>query len=257
MKKQRFTRMADILAGGILCILALFVLSPIALIGCFSFSDGLQSYTELCIWNPDYIHAMIQSMKIAFTAACGTLIVSIPAAYVFAKISFRGREKIFFIYIIIMIMPFSVTMLPQYMVARRLGIYDSLLALILPGIFNPFATFLLTQIMKSFPNMCIEAASLETNSTIYVLYHIVLPSMKSGIVCAWSLSFVELWNMVAEPSILLETPDTFPLSMWIKTIEAVDINSFAAAMLYILLPICIFSFFSSEILEGLGEYRLK
>lgn len=257
MKKQNHIKPGDGIAAGLLCVYALLILSPVFLTFVFSLQHGFQAYVDFFIWNPAYVRAFIQSMFIALAGSCGTLLVSVPAAYVFAKVPFRGRNLLFYLYIIVMLMPFSVTLLPQYMAARRLGIYNSLLSLILPGMFAPFAAFLLTQMMKSFPDMFIEAARLETDSTLCILIRVVLPSMTGGVICTWALSFAELWNLVAEPMVLLESVEKYPLSVLLSQIRMGDVLGFAASVFYMLLPLCIFAYFSAEILEGLEDYRLK
>ena len=119
---------------------------------------------------------------------------------------------LFFIYIVVMMMPFQVTLLPQYIVSRDWGIYDTPAALILTGIFSAFGTFILTQILKIMPDDMIEAAKLETGSTLRLLWYVVLPNLRGGIVCLFVLQFTELWNMVAEPLVLMETELKMPLA---------------------------------------------
>ena len=257
MNNIKLRKTGDTVAVILLCIYALLILFPILLTFVFSTQDCFQAYVRFILWNPAYVHAFVQSILIGLAGSCGTILVSVPAAYVFAKVPFRERELIFYLYIIVMLMPFSVTLLPQYMTARWFGIYDSLLSLILPGIFAPMAVFLLTQIMRAFPDMYIEAARFETDSTVYILLHIILPSIKGGVICAWAISFAELWNLVAEPKVLLQTIDKFPLSVLLSQVTIGDSLGFAAAILYMLPPLCIFAYFSEEILEGLGKYRLK
>ena len=87
---------------------------------------------------------------------------------------------IFYLYIIVMMMPFQVTLLPQYIVSRRFELYDTPWAMILPGIFAPFAAFLLTQVMKSVPDELIEAARLDTGLTLKIIWYIIVPTICPG-----------------------------------------------------------------------------
>ena len=129
--------------------------------------------------------------------------------------------------------------------------------MILPGIFAPFAAFLLTQVMKTVPDDIIEAARLDTSSTLRIIWSIIIPSVKHGIICAWALTFTEQWNMVAEPLVLMETEENYPLTVLLSGIKAGDVLGFAAAVVFSLLPLLIFTFFEEEIMDGLGEYKLK
>ena len=163
----------------------------------------------------------------------------------------------FYLYIIVMMMPFQVTLLPQYIASREFNIYDTHLALILPGIFAPFAVFLLTQMIKSLPNELIEAARLDTGSTWKILAYILIPAIKPGIICTWVLVFTEHWNAVPEPLVLLETRELYPLAVMLNSITAESLLGFAATVLFFLAPLLLFLYFETEIMEGLGEYRLK
>ncbi len=254
MVKRRIT---DVLVDVILCVSALAVTAPVITIAVLSFGEGWCAYTDFFIWNPRYVNALVNSLIVSFGASFGTIIVSILAAYVFSKEKFKGRDILFYIYIIVMMMPFQVTVLPQYIISGKLGIYDTLFTLILPGIFSPFAVFLLTQVIKSLPDELLEAARLDTSSTIRIIINIVVPAIKSGIICAWALTFTELWNSVAEPLILIENKERLPLSVMLNEIEAGDVLGYAAVALFALLPFLIYTFFESEIIEGLEEYRLK
>ncbi len=250
-------RLLNYVGAGVILFAAITVLSPIFLVTFFSIREGVQSYIDFYIWKPVYLHALSNSIIIALSASLGTIIISIMAAYVFSKVKFRGRDFLFYLYIIVMMMPFQVTLLPQYIVSKKLEIYDTHLSLILPGIFAPFAVFLLTQVMKSVDNEIIEAARLDTGSTWKILLHIIIPAIRPGIICAWVMVFTEQWNAVAEPLVLLETETQYPLAVMLNNIEAGDVLGFTATVLFLLAPLLLFIYFESEIIEGLGEYRLK
>ncbi|MDF2539575.1 MAG: binding-protein-dependent transport system inner rane component [Herbinix sp.] len=218
---------------------------------------SLEGYIDFFVWKPLYLKAYLRSVLIAGAAMFGTLLVSIPAAYIFAKVPFRGRNFLFYIYIIVMMMPFQVTLLPQYIVSRYLNIYDTLYAMILPGIFAPFSVFLLTQITKSVPGEFLEAVRLDTSNIFVVLTKIVVPIIRPGIVCAAVLVFTDQWNLVAEPIVLMETIENYPLAVLLSSSATLNLLGFAATVVFMLLPILLFGFFEDEITEGLGEYRLK
>lgn len=256
--KEGFRKKAEdglLLAFLLLCALA--VIAPVILTAAFSLRDGGQAYVDFYIWKPALLAGWVNSFLIATSAACGTILLAVPAAYVFAKVKFRGRGVLFYLYIIVMMMPFQVTLLPQYIVSKGAHLYDTLFALILPGIFAPFAVFLLTQTTKSVPDEILEAARLDTNSTLRVIAHIVVPMIRPGLICAWVLTFAEQWNAVAEPLVLLETREKFPLAVLLNEVDGGEALGFAAIVVFLLLPFLLFAFFKREIAEGLGEYRLK
>ena len=249
-----------ILSGGMtlfLLLSALAVVSPVLLTLVFSLEDGVSAYVDFYVWQPRYLQALANSLCISLTASFGSILVSVMAAYVFAKVKFRGRDLLFYLYIIVMMMPFQVTLLPQYIVSRDLSLYDTQWALICPGIFAPFAVFLLTQVTKTVPDEMLEAARLETGSTWRILLSIIIPQIRPGIICAWVLVFTEQWNAVAEPLILMETREKYPLAVMLNDLSAGDALGFAATVIFFAAPLLLFAYFEDEILEGLGDYRLK
>ncbi len=250
-------KIMDVSASVLLILFALFIVSPVLIVAVRSFSEGVQPFVDFYVWKPTYLRGLSNSLIISLSASLGTVAVSILAAYVFAKVKFKGRSVIFYLYIIVMMMPFQVTLLPQYIVSRQFALYDTPWAMILPGIFAPFAAFLLTQVMKSVPDELIEAARLDTGSTLKIIWHIIVPTIRPGIICAWVLSFTEQWNAVAEPIILMETREKYPLAILLNEIQPGDVLGFAATLMFFLAPLLLFSFFEDEVMEGLGDYGLK
>ncbi|MBR4742862.1 MAG: carbohydrate ABC transporter permease [Oscillospiraceae bacterium] len=247
----------DLCASIVLIAFALFIVSPVLIVAVRAFSEGTKPFVDFYVWKPTYLRGLSNSLVISLSASLGTVVVSVLAAYVFAKVKFKGRSVIFYLYIIVMMMPFQVTLLPQYIVSRRFALYDMPWAMILPGFFAPFAAFLLTQVMKSVPDELIEAARLDTGSTLKIIWHIIVPTIRPGIICAWVLSFTEQWNAIAEPIILMETREKYPLAILLNEIRPGDVLGFAATLMFFLAPLLLFSFFEDEVMEGLGDYGLK
>lgn len=241
----------------LLCTAAVLTILPLGAVVFLSFEGGAGAYADFFVWEPEYLYALMNSLAAACAAAGGAILAAVPAAYVFAKVKFRGKGVIFYWYVIVMIMPFQVTMLPQYLASRRLGIYDTPFALILPGIFAPFAVFLLTQIMKSVPNEAIEAARLETSSTALILLKILVPMAKPGVLCAGVIAFTEQWNAVSEPITLLENTERFPLAVILNRLSENGTVVFAAAAVFSSVPLLLFLLFEEEVMEGLGGYKLR
>ena len=124
-------KLRKILVVLILSVLAVVMVLPIVLTVTRSLEPGLVSYSDFFLWKPYYLRLFCNSLLIASVGAVGNVIVSVLAAYVFAKVKFRGSGVLFFVYIVVMMMPFQVTLLPQYIVSRDWGIYDTPAALIL------------------------------------------------------------------------------------------------------------------------------
>lgn len=238
----------------ILLIISAVMLAPVimTIAGSLKAPSG---YADFFLWQPRYLRALLNSLFIASAGAAGCTVVSAGAAYVFAKVSFPFRGLLFYLYIIVMMMPFQVTMLPQYITARNYRIYDTPFALILPGIFSAFGVFLLTQIVKTVPDDTIEAARLETDSTFLILARVILPQVGAGMICLFALMFTEIWNMTAEPLTLMETKSIMPLA----ALTAWDKSAAGAASVVIALipPVLLYSLFGDEIERGIEHYNIK
>ena len=248
-------KLRNIFAVLILSVLAVIMVLPIVLTVTRSFEAGVVGYTDFFLWKPYYLWLFCNSLLIASVGAAGNVVVSVLAAYVFAKVKFRGGGVLFFIYIVVMMMPFQVTLLPQYIVSRDWGIYNTPAALILPGIFSAFGTFILTQILKTMPDDMIEAAKLETGSTLRLIWYVILPNLRGGIVCLFVLQFTELWNMVAEPLVLMETELKMPLAAMLGGTG--ESAALAATVVFLVLPLLLYLLFSDVLREEMRNLVVK
>lgn len=233
-------RWIDWIVIAFLCICAMVILLPLVMLAAKSCQDSFSGYADFFIWKPMYLNALCRSMVIAFTVSCLCTIFAIFAGYVFAKVSFRGKNIVFFIIVMLMIMPFQVTLLPHYILSKDIGIYDTLLALICPYVFMPFAFFFMTQNIKSVSNEIIEAGRLETNSTFCIIMKLVAPNVKPGILCTFLLVFTESWNQVSEPQVLMETASKMPLASILHAFETVDPVMYVAGVFFIGTPLLLF-----------------
>lgn len=248
-------KLRKMLAVLILSVLAAVMVLPIVLTVTRSFEPGIVGYIDFYLWKPFYLRLFCNSLLIAAVGALGNVVVSVLAAYVFAKVKFRGSGVLFFVYIVVMMMPFQVTLLPQYIVSRDWGIYNTPAALILPGIFSAFGTFILTQILKTQPDEMIEAAKLETGSTLLLLWHVIIPNLRGGIVCLFVLQFTELWNMVAEPLVLMETELKLPLAAMLTDRD--EPVALSATVVFLVLPLMLYLLFSDVLREEMGSMVMK
>jgi len=216
----------------------------------------INQYYILLIENYRYLNMFWNSFKLTFIIASVHTVVAVLAAYVFAKVNFKGRDTIFFIYIVVMMMPFQVTLLPVYIQARLLNIYDTWLAIILPGIFAPFGVFLMRQFIKYIPDEFLEAVALESNSVLDLFRIAVIPAAKPGIIALMVLNFAENWNMVEQPIILLEDQLKYPLSIALNSIIERSTNiAFAGSVVYMIPIIILYFYFEEYIISGLTSMK--
>ncbi|MBQ7184678.1 MAG: carbohydrate ABC transporter permease [Clostridia bacterium] len=184
----------------------------------------------------------------------------VPAmAYALSAFRFRGRNVIFFSLLMLMLLPFQVTMVPNVLILREMNLLNTVWAVILPMWFNPFYVFLCRQYMVSVPRELYDAAQLDGAGTIRCYFHIVLPVCRPVIGAAAALSFADVWNMVEQPlTFLSKREDLHPLSVVFNQLITNPTGvEFAGAALYILPALFVFLFFLDDIVSGIQLTELK
>ena len=180
------------------------------------------------------------------------VLLAIITSYGLSRYPNKIKSIIFFSYIILMLMPYQVTLVPNFLVAQKFNLIDSRWSVILPGIFSPFSIFLLTKVMKRIPVSYVEAAKLDGAGEIQILTKIYIPLCKGAIVSVAMLVFIDYWNMVEQPLILLKDTDMHPLSIFLSQINTGDIGlAFAVGVVYMIPTILMFLYGEDYLVEGI------
>ncbi|MDE6925608.1 MAG: carbohydrate ABC transporter permease, partial [Acetatifactor sp.] len=154
--------------------------------------------------------------------------------------------------IILMLMPYQVTLVPNYLVSDWFHLLDSYWAIWLPGIFSPFAVYLLTKFMRRIPDGVIEAAQIDGAGEWQIYRKICMPLCKGAICSAAILVFIDYWNMVEQPLILLSDGETHPLSVFLSKINSGEIGlAFAVATIYMVPSLLIFLYGEEYLVDGI------
>lgn len=211
-----------------------------------------QYYTVL-FKSPDYLLKFWNSVILVVPIVIFQLITAAFAAYGFARLKGRLKEIIFFVYIIVMLMPYQVTLVPNYLVSEFLGILNTRWAIILPAVFTPFSVFLLTKIMRRIPISLIEAAKLDGAGELQIFRYVALPLCKSVMYSVVILVFIDYWNMVEQPLILLSDTNLYPLSVFLSKINSGEIGlAFAVATIYMIPTLLMFLYGEDYLVEGIS-----
>ncbi len=211
-----------------------------------------QYYTVL-FKSPEYLLKFWNSVIYVGPIVVVQLLIATLASYGFARYSGKLKNAIFFAYIIMMLMPYQVTLVPNFLVSRAIGIYGTRWAIWLPGMFSPFAVYLLTKFMKRIPTEVMEAASIDGANEWYIFSRVCMPLCKGGIASIAILVFFDYWNMVEQPLILLPDTDMHPLSVFLSKINAGEISlAFAVAVIYLVPPLLIFLYGEDYLVEGIS-----
>lgn len=218
----------------------------------------LQNVVELLLDSPEFFHMFWNTIKIAAGITIGQILFAIAAAWGLARYSFPGRKFIYQIYILLMMMPFQVMMLSEYLVLDGLKLNNTLWAVILPGIFSTFSVFLMHRFFSEIPEEIIEAARVDGADEWKVFFLVGVPLGKTGIVSALLLQILEAYSMIEQPIAFLKEKSLFPLSLYLPEIGLEQTGFALGASLLALLPVLLLFLAGSDYLEqGIAASALK
>ncbi len=218
----------------------------------------LQFYIVVLLDSPDFFVMFWNSVKIAVGVLAGQLLISVPAAWGFARYEFAGKKLLFSLYIVFMLLPFQVLMLSEYLVLYRLRLLDTLLAVILPGIFSTFPVFVLYNFFRGIPNQIVEAARLDGASELQIFLRIGIPMGMPGISAVLILQFLEYWNLVEQPMLFLEDARLWTLPLYLPAISLENAGFSLVAAVITLIPSLLVFFAGQDKLEkGIAATAVK
>ena len=213
---------------------------------------SFQQYWTVLFNSPDYLLKFWNSVFLTVPIVVFQVILASLAAFGFSRYRGKVREAIFFGYIILMLMPYQVTLVPNYLVSRWLHLLDTRWAVILPGIFAPFSVFLLTKNMRRIPKSYIEAAELDGAGEWKIFSRVCLPMCKGALVSVSMLVFIDYWNMVEQPLILFSDQEMYPLSVFLSEINSGEVGvAFAVAVIYMVPTLLMFLWGVEYLEEGI------
>ena len=214
---------------------------------------SFSQYTTVLFKSPAYLEKFWSSVIYVVPIVLFQLMVAAGASYCFARVPTKFRSVVFFTYIILMLMPYQVTLVPNYLVSEKLGILDTRWAIILPGIFSPFSVFILTKFMRRIPSAMVEAAQLDGANEWALFSKIYLPLARPTLYSVAILVFIDYWNMVEQPLILLKNEALYPLSVFLSRINEGDTGiALAIAVIYMVPPVLLFLYSEDYLIDGIA-----
>jgi multiple sugar transport system permease protein len=279
MSEKKKNRITNTIVFAILSLGAIFMVAPLL----WMFSTSLKTKEDVFalppVWIPNDIsfskYTEIWSMGPLLSGIGNSLIVAITvtvigtftsslAAFAFAKLQFNGKNKIFMLLFASVMIPYPVIMIPQFIMFSNIGWIDSLLPLIVPGLFgNLFMIFFLRQFLSSIPNSIIEAAKIDGCSYFQIFYKIIFPLIKPAVAAQLILWFMGIWNDYLGPILYLNSPEKQTLQLVIANFNASyaiqsDYALIMAASMVALLPMLIvFIVFQKQIIESIAISGVK
>lgn len=209
----------------------------------------LRAYVRLLLDSPEYFKAFWNSAILTAGVLAGQLLITVPAAWAFARFDFSLKSSIRFLYMLLLILPFQVTMVSGYLVLDFLKLLDTYLAVILPGVFSALPLFILSKSFAAIPKETIEAAKIDGAGDLCIFIRIGIPLGMPGIFSVLILGFLEYWNAVEQPLTYLKTEALKPLSLYLPMMVKEEIQTAFAASIITLLPAVLLFFCGRESLE--------
>ncbi len=197
----------------------------------------------------------LNSIFIALCQTVGVLLTSSLAAFAFARLKFPGRDKLFFLYLATMMLPGAVTMIPTFILMRLFGWIDTYKALIIPGLFTAFGTFLLRQFFMSISSNLEDAARIDGCNKLGIYRHVVIPLSKPALATLGTVTFIGSWNNFMWPLIVTNSMEMKTLPIGVASFQGLyttDWTLLMAASIIVMLPtLIVFIFNQRFFVEGI------
>lgn len=256
MRSNKRGKLKDVVIKLFVCTLAIIFLVPVLLTVVQSFQVdskiSLDGYRELLFNCFPFYHMFWNSVLYTMSITIGIILISVPAAFAFKFAHFRGKNVLYVIYIILMMMPLQVMLLPNYIGLRDMELLNTRLAIILPMLFSPFGVVVIHQYMREIDTSMIEAARLETNSVIRIMFHCIIPQIKVCIAAAALFLFADAWNMVEQPLLYVNEDKLRTLSAFIAQAKNYTEGVMLPASVLFIIPVFLcYLMFHEELKEGL------
>lgn len=213
-------------------------------------------------WNiVPFARFYLNSIFVVSLTTAGQVATSAFAAYAFARLRFPGRDNIFFTYLATMMIPGAVTMIPVFILLQQLGWIDSYKAVILPGIFTAYGTFMLRQFFLTLPKDLEDAAKIDGCGYFGIFWKIVLPLSKPALATLTTFTFMGSWMNFMWPLIVLNSHEKFTLPVglaYFQSLHHTDWNLLMAGSLMMILPILLLFIFNQRyFVEGIKLSGIK
>jgi multiple sugar transport system permease protein len=177
------------------------------------------SYSQLAE-RIDLTRTFFNSMMVAVLGTAGQIVVAAMAAYAFSRLEWRGRNTVFLLYLATMMVPAVVLVVPQFILVRQLGWMNTYAALIVPGLFSAFGTFLLRQSLLTIPKDFEEAAFVDGANHFTIFWRIIMPLSGPAIATLAVFSFMGYWNNYLYPLFVARQAQVMTLPIALATLQA-------------------------------------
>ena len=255
---RRRSPVVGVLSGALTVLLLAVILAPFFQVlqgALFPQAGGfsLLPVYKVFFATPEYLLVFWRTLGLCAGIVGGQVVLSALAGLGFAKYDFPGKGLWFFLLLVVMVLPLQVTLVPNFRMLEALNLLDTQWALVLPALFAPLGTFLMTQSFRAVPDEILEAARLDGASTWTALWKVLVPCGKNGLSCVLVLTFLSAWNMVEQPMAYLKDAAQHPLSVALAVTGARDQGvQLACCLLVLLPPLLLFLGLHKELVQGIA-----
>ena len=219
-----------------------------------------ENYTR--VWTQvNFLQYYLNTIKVTVISVAIQVLTCSLAAFAFTKLKFPGRDKIFFAYIATMMVPWNAIMIPQFIIIKNMGLYNTHAALILIGSFNAFGVFLLRQNMLSIPGELNEAAKIDGCGVLRTYWNVIMPLSKGAVATLIILQFNQVWNEYLAPMIYLDSDSKKTIQLGLASFKqqySADYGAIMAGTVCAVIPIIIvYAFAQKYIIEGMAHTGVK
>lgn len=271
------------IVNAVVIVLVLIVVSPMVFMFCGSFmgadeigyyygalsdtADGeytklhfipqeftLSQYYDTMFKTPVFWTYFWNSMKLSIPILVGVLLVSTLCGYGLAKYNFAGKRIMLFLYLIVMMLPYQVTLVPNFMILNFFQLIGNRAGVILPNIFTTFGCYLMYQYASKIPSEIIEYARIDGLSEIKIFFHIALPQLKTGIASLTLLNLIDTLGMIEQPLVFLQDVGKQPLSVSLSYINQTNITiAFVSGVIFVIPLILVFLLGKDRLVQGISD----
>ncbi|WP_454050272.1 carbohydrate ABC transporter permease [Cellulomonas sp. Marseille-Q8402] len=182
------------------------------------------------VWDAIPLGRMLaNTFAMSLVLAAAQLVVAILAAYGFARWSFPGRKVLFLLFVGSWLVPFQVTMIPNYLLVSQLGLLDTVAGVVVPNLCSAFAVMLMRQHMQAFPSDLLDASQMDGRSSWGTLWRVVVPNMRPALAALAIMLFISAWNEYLWPSLVLRSSDQL-VQVGIRSFLGAEGNNWGAVM---------------------------
>lgn len=213
---------------------------------------SLEGYQELLFNCFPFYRFFWNSVIYSMLITAGCVLVSVLAAFAFHFAHFPGKKVLYVIYIVLMMMPLQVMILPNYIGLRDLKLLNTPAAIIVPLIFSPMGTVIIRQYLSGCNEEVVEAARLETNSSLRIIRHCIFPQIRVCVCAVALFLFAETWNLVEQPMLYVDKDSIRTFSSMFSNAAAYNETVLPTASVLFMVPVLLwYLLYHRELQEGL------